>query len=294
MRSVATTRGPARSRPAVVHVEDIRRRRRTFDRDIRVCVDGGGPKPDHAGDAAAARGRRHRGDRRHRARARSVPSRTSRSRCSRPSPTRRSSRSRTSACSRSCRRGTRELTESLEQQTATAEILAVIAARRPTSNRSSTRSSGARSSCVPAVYSLMFRFDGDRLHLAATHNVPPEGLEALRRRYPHSIRSEEADWPPGPCGSDACSTSRTCRPCPTCQWQRAWRRAPSVNGPRWRCPCCGRTTIIGALFVSRREARAFFGDGRSTLLKTFADQAVIAIENVRLFHGAARPRKPRS
>ena len=41
--------------------------------------------------------------------------------------------------------------------------------------------------------------------------------------------------------------------------------------------------VIGAIFVARETARAFCGQS-SSLLKTFADQAVVAIENVRLFN----------
>ena len=40
--------------------------------------------------------------------------------------------------------------------------------------------------------------------------------------------------------------------------------------------------VVGAIFVARRQP-GLFSDTQVQLLKTFADQAVIAIENVRLF-----------
>jgi K+-sensing histidine kinase KdpD len=41
--------------------------------------------------------------------------------------------------------------------------------------------------------------------------------------------------------------------------------------------------VVGAIFVARRQP-GLFSDAQVQLLKTFADQAVIAIENVRLFN----------
>ena len=41
-------------------------------------------------------------------------------------------------------------------------------------------------------YSLLFLRDGEELNLVATHNVPPEGLEALEARYPLLIASDDA------------------------------------------------------------------------------------------------------
>ncbi len=78
----------------------------------------------------------------------------------------------------------RTVTEALEQQTATAEILRVISSS-PTAiepvfeaiTRSALKLCGATSSLVTT-------FDGESIHLSALANVNPQGADALRRRFP--------------------------------------------------------------------------------------------------------------
>src|SRR5262245_54451751 len=78
----------------------------------------------------------------------------------------------------------RELQESLEYQTATSEVLNVIS-RSPTSAQpvfDAIVESAAR--LCDAVFSVVWLYDGELLHCAASHNFTPEVLNHVRKSYP--------------------------------------------------------------------------------------------------------------
>src|SRR5262249_52685689 len=79
---------------------------------------------------------------------------------------------------------TRDLSEALEHQTATSEVLNVIT-RSPTDAQpvfDAIVQSAAR--LCEAMFSLVFLYDGDLLRLAATHNFTPDVLKKLVQTYP--------------------------------------------------------------------------------------------------------------
>src|SRR5262249_13288100 len=79
---------------------------------------------------------------------------------------------------------TRDLSEALEHQTATSEVLNVIS-RSPTDAQpvfDAIVQSAAR--LCEAMFSLVFLYDGDLLRLAATHNFTPEVRNKLLQTYP--------------------------------------------------------------------------------------------------------------
>src|SRR5262249_41875932 len=77
-----------------------------------------------------------------------------------------------------------DLTEALEQQTATAEILRVISSS-PTDVQPvfDTIVQSAVRLC-DGVFGTAHRFDGELVHLTAHHNCTPEVLAALQRMFP--------------------------------------------------------------------------------------------------------------
>ena len=165
----------------------------------------------------------------------------------------------------------KELKESLEQQTATSEILGVIASS-PTDIQPvlDVVAENAAKLC-DANDALIYRIDGDYLHVVASFGPMPTPPEArvISRRFPSGraisdrqtihIHDRVAEI-----GTEYPDSTRT------------GVRTILVT------PLLREEVVIGCITIRRTEVRPF-SEKQIALLKTFAAQAVIAIENVRLF-----------
>src|SRR5262249_14220115 len=169
-----------------------------------------------------------------------------------------------------------ELRESLQQQTATADVLEVIS--RSAFDLQPIFETVAESAVrlCEADKAFILRFDGELLHPVVAHNASPEltefmrqnpirpgrdstsGRAALERRTTH-IPDVMAD-PEYTYGSKAIDPVRTVL------------AVPMLKGDE----------LLGVILTYRLEVKPF-SEKQIALVETFADQAVIAIENVRLF-----------
>jgi len=172
----------------------------------------------------------------------------------------------------------REALEALEHQTATSAILEVIS-RSPSDTQpvfDAIVESAAR--LCEAVFSVVWRYDGELLHYVASHNFTPEVHRRLLQTYP---KKPDRSVAAGRAILDAAIAE-----VPDMLADPTYAHELAMAG-NWRAsfavPMLHNGVPIGAISLGKTEARPF-SPRQIQLLMTFADQAVIAIENVRLFN----------
>src|SRR5262249_23076509 len=171
----------------------------------------------------------------------------------------------------------RELTESLEQQTATSEILRVISSS-PTDIRPVLDAVGENAARLcDANNAVVYTLEGDILRQVSSYgglpttSHPTAGLPVNRDRvtgravfdrqtiHVHDLAIEDAEFPEG--SKDA---------------RRDGHRTTLAT------PLLREGVPLGAILIRRMEVRPF-SERQIKLLETFANQAAIAINNVGLF-----------
>ncbi|HET9668762.1 MAG TPA: GAF domain-containing protein [Casimicrobiaceae bacterium] len=172
-----------------------------------------------------------------------------------------------------------ETRQALEQQTASAEVLKVIS-ESPTSVQPVFDAIAERAMTLcDAMIGAVATFDGERVHLASFRGTTPQAEASMRAAYPM------------PAGRGA-TLARAIQ-------ERAPVQVPDVladpdydlkmpaSNAQYRAnmavPMIREGQVVGAIGVCRSSPGPF-PDNLVRLLQTFADQAVIAIENTRLFN----------
>src|SRR5262249_18481609 len=175
-------------------------------------------------------------------------------------------------------RRTRELDAALHQQAATSEVLSII--RRSPADAQPVFDAIVQSAArlCGAIFSSVFLYENDRLRIAATKNFTAQATSQIYER-------QELKRPDRSNTGGRAILDRAIVHIHDVLEDPEYSREFALAGG-WRAvlgvPLLRDGQSVGAISVGKREPTPF-SEQQIQLLKTFADQAVIAIENVRLF-----------
>jgi signal transduction histidine kinase len=176
-----------------------------------------------------------------------------------------------------------ELRESLQQQTATSEVLSVISRSPGDLAPVFNAMLESATSICEANFGTLYLYEGDELRMVAAHNVPPAFVQARQRGPFHPI--------PGGNIAEAIRTRQAVQLADLAATRFYAERYPQIvdavelGGIRTTLvvPMLKDDRVLGVITIFRQEVR-LFTENHIALLANFASQAVIAVENTRLLN----------